>query len=36
MECYFLSRPADEEDKPAKGYRRRMHIWKEGYGTETT
>ena len=37
MECYFLSRPVDEEDKPVRGYRRRMHnIWKERYGTEIT
>ena len=36
MECYFLSRPADEEGKPVKGYRRWMHIWKEQYGTEIT
>ena len=37
MECYFLSRPVDEEGKPARGYRRRMHnIWKERFGTETT
>ena len=25
MECYFLSRPVDEEGKPVIGYRRRMH-----------
>ena len=36
MECYFLSRPVDKEGKPVSGYRRRMHIWKEGYGTEIT
>ena len=30
MECYFLSRPVDEEGKPVGGYRRSMHnIWKE-------
>ena len=30
MECYFLSKPMDEEGKPLRGYRRRMHaIWKE-------
>ena len=30
MECYFLSRPVDEEVKPVKGYRRRMHsTWKD-------
>ena len=35
MECYFLSRPVEEEGKPVRGYRRRMHnIWKEQYGTE--
>ena len=37
MECYFLSRPVDEEGKPVTGYRRRMHnIWKERYGTKIT
>ena len=37
MECYCLSRPVDEEGKPIRGYRRRMHnIWKERYGTEIT
>ena len=37
MECYFLSRPLDEEGKPVRGYRRRMHnIWKERYRTEIT
>ena len=25
MECYFLSKPVDEEGKPVRGYRRRMH-----------
>ena len=25
MECYFLSRPFDEEGKPNRGYRKRMH-----------
>ena len=30
MECYFLSRPTDENGRPVRGYRRRMHnIWKE-------
>ena len=29
-ECYFLSTPVDENGKPIRGYRRRMHnIWKE-------
>ena len=37
MECYFLSRPVDEEGKPIRGYRRRMHnIWKQRYDTEIT
>ena len=37
LECYFLSRSVDEEGKPVRGYRRRMHnIWKERYGTEIT
>ena len=37
MECYFFSRPVDNEGKPARGYRRRMHnIWKERYGTKIT
>ena len=37
MECYFLSRPVDEEGKPVRGYRRRIrNIWKERYGTEIT
>ena len=37
MECYFLSRPVDEEGKPVRVYRRRMHnIWKEQYHTEIT
>ena len=35
MECYFLSRPVDEEGKPVRGYRR-MHIWKERHDTEIT
>ena len=37
MECYFLSRPLEEEGKPVRGYGRRMHnIWKEQYRTEIT
>ena len=37
MECYFLSKPVDEESKPVRGYRRKLHnIWKEQYGTEIT
>ena len=32
MECYFLCKPMDEERKPLRGYRKRMHaIWKERY-----
>ena len=30
MECYFLSKPTDENGRPVQGYRKRMHnIWKE-------
>ena len=30
MECYFLSNPVDENDKPVRGYGQRMHmIWNE-------
>ena len=30
MECYYLSNPMDENNKPVKGYRQRMHrIWNE-------
>ena len=37
MEFYILSRPVDEEGKPVRGYKGRMHnIWKEQYGTEIT
>ena len=37
MECYFLSRPVNEEGKPVRGYRRRMHNnWKKQYGREIT
>ena len=36
MECYFLSRPVEEEGKPVRGYRRMHIIWKERYGTEIT
>ena len=25
MECYYLSKPTDEEGKPLRGYRKRMH-----------
>ena len=37
MECYFLSRPFDEEGKPMRGYRKQMHnIWKERHGLKVT
>ena len=37
MECYFLSRPFDEEGKPIRGYRKQMHnIWKERQGLKVT
>ena len=37
MKCYFLSRSVDEEGKPVRGYKKRMHnIWKKRYGTEIT
>ena len=37
MECYFLSNPVDENDKPIRGYRRRMHsIWNERQGLHVT
>lgn len=29
MECYYLSRPVDEEGKPVRGYRRMFSMWKE-------
>ena len=30
MECYYLSNPVDDNGKPVRGYRRRMHsFWKE-------
>ena len=30
MECYFLRKPADKEEKLLRGYRKQMHaIWKE-------
>ena len=35
-ECYFLSRPVDEEGKPVRGYRRMHNIWKERHDTEIT
>ena len=37
MKCYFWSRSVDEEGKPVRGYKKRMHnIWKKRYGTEIT
>ena len=37
MECYFLSRPFDEEGKPIRGFRKQMHnIWKERQGLKIT
>ena len=37
MECYFLSRPFDENGRPVRGYRKRMHnIWKERQGLKVT
>ena len=37
IECNFLIRPVDEDGKPIRGYRRRIHnVWKERYGTKTT
>ena len=37
MKCYFLSRPFDEEGKPIRGFRKRMHnIWKERQGLKVT
>ena len=30
MECYYLSNPVDENDRPIRGYRQRMHrVWRE-------
>ena len=30
MECYYLSNPVDDNGKPVRGYRQRMHsFWKE-------
>ena len=30
MECYYISNPVDDNGKPVRGYRRRIHsIWKE-------
>ena len=37
MECYFLSRPFDEEGKPIREYTKQMHgIWKERQGLKVT
>ena len=30
MECYYLSKPVDENGRAVRGYRQRMHaVWKE-------
>ena len=30
-ECYYLSKPVDESDRPVRGYRQRRHaVWKGG------
>ena len=30
MECYYLSKPVNENGRPVRGYRQRMHaVWKE-------
>ena len=37
MECYFLSRPADEEGKPIRGYRKWVYdIWRESQDLKVT
>ena len=37
MEFYLLSRPFDEQEKPIRGYRKKMHnIWKERQGLKVT
>ena len=37
MECYILSKPIDDNGKPVRGYRKRMHsIWKEHEGFNIT
>ena len=37
MECYYLSKPIDEDGKPIRGYRKRMHaIWKERQELDVT
>ena len=37
MECYFLSRPVDEECELIRQYRRMLgRNWKEQYGTKMT
>ena len=29
IECYYLSKPVDENNKPVRGYRRMYNIWDE-------
>ena len=37
MECYFLSKPLNDDGKPVRGYRRRMHnIWRERHSFNVT
>ena len=37
MECYYLSKPINDEGKPIRGYRKRMHaIWRERQQLEMT
>eukprot|EP00795_Rhopilema_esculentum_P009699 gene9699-biopygen2667 len=37
MECYFLSKPVNDDGKPVRGYRRRMHnIWRERHSFNLT
>ena len=37
MECFYLSKPFDDNGKPVRGYRQRMYrIWKEKCPFETT
>lgn len=37
IECYFLSRPVDDEGKPVRGCSKRMHnIWKERQDLKVT
>ena len=37
MGCYYLSKPINDEGKPIRGYRKRMHaIWRERQQLEVT